>query len=189
MEADIFISVCSYDQSAESSTSELSELCLITVSSLFKTTSLVLLHLLRRQLHSRPPWTCWIELFSLVIAAPYEVGCGIYIQDWSWAVFNYAMDCWHIPRIDLIPAVLDNFEADFKDVHCCYTRTDCLAELPAMGYYHVHFLLYGTNHTVAWTFPVASLQLDSMKIKGQIVLEFGHKDTYCVVPVLRYRGI
>ena len=39
---------------------------------------LFLIRLFCRQLHSLPPWTCWMEISTLVI---FEAGRSTYIQD------------------------------------------------------------------------------------------------------------
>ena len=83
-----------------------------------------------------------------------------------WAVFNYAKDCWHIPHIDIVPAVFDSFRADFHDGRRCFARTDCLAELPAVCYYPLCLLLHCRMDLSSGQPPSRST-----KIKGHTVME------------------
>ena len=132
---------------------------------------LYILRLLHHQLHSLMLEGTLLSCHSCI----FEAGRGIcqYVHDWfiAQAVINYAVNCWHIPRIDLVPAVLDNFGADFQDGHRCFTRTAARQNYPPSP-------LLSHDLYCHMTFPVANLQSGPRRSKTKQCWKFGHKDTY-----------
>ena len=87
-------------------------------------------------------------------------------------VFNYAMDCWHIPRfVALGPTssmvIIVSLERTAR-------QNSQLCVIIMSTFFFI----------VAWTFPMASLQPGPRRLKVKHCWKFCYKDTYCAVPVL-----
>ena len=116
-----------------------------------------------------PTWTCWMELSSLVVAAPFEAGRGTYIQDWSW---DHSVDCWHNPRF--VALGLTSRMVIVVSLERTARRNSQLCVI----------ILSAFSFIVAWFCPVASHQPGPQRLKVKHCWKFGYNDTRCTVLVL-----